>query len=396
MEVVRLNPVSYLPDSLIEGYTSMIWTERYDGNGEFEMRNAKVDEIRSLLPEGSLISLVDSKEVMIVETHSISVNDQGVAESTITGRTFETFLENRIMYSQYYGETWFTPMGYNVSNIVSVLLWNALVNASGQDPTKPSGQPMDIGMPLNNVAVTDSTSPSGAVEPRELKSGPVLDQILEFMSLYEYGIRNIRPANTTANIITVDTSSSGTRGTVIRSLTPNIPKLRVDLYEGTDRSLDQSGIPCVIFHYDSGHIESPSYLFSIKNYKNVAVVGSSLGRTIVVGPDAPVFESPSYSPLDARVLYIDAGDLSALTNAEALQVVNQKATIELKKNNRAAIFDGAISPISTYKYNSDYFLGDKVSLLAQYGYRATMRVTEYVRIEDKQGDRGYPTLILAS
>ena len=93
MEVLRLNPTTYLPDSLVEGYTSMIWTERYLENGEFEMKTPKVSETKALIPENSMLSLLDTQEVMFVETHSIGRDSNGISELTVKGRTFETFLQ---------------------------------------------------------------------------------------------------------------------------------------------------------------------------------------------------------------------------------------------------------------------------------------------------------------
>jgi hypothetical protein len=97
-----------------------------------------------------------------------------------------------------------------------------------------------------------------------------------------------------------------------------------------------------------------------------------------------------------RVLMVDGGTQGSQVLADFNAANIQKAKIELKKHNRAVLFDGTISPLSPYKYNSEYFLGDKVTLLAEYGYEAQMQVSEYVRTEDAEGDRGYPGLILAT
>jgi hypothetical protein len=57
------------------------------------------------------------------------------------------------------------------------------------------------------------------------------------------------------------------------------------------------------------------------------------------------------------------------------------------------LFDGQINPISTsYKTPQDYYLGDQVTLIADYGVSQTMQVEEVIRIQDADGDRTYPTL----
>ncbi len=55
--------------------------------------------------------------------------------------------------------------------------------------------------------------------------------------------------------------------------------------------------------------------------------------------------------------------------------------------------DGQISEESPFKLGRDYYLGDRVTLLGQYDFAQSMRVSEYIRTEDADGDRGYPGLV---
>jgi hypothetical protein len=94
MELVSLNQNTWEHSDLVEGYSSLIWTERYLGAGDFTLKSRKVNQMRDALPRKSKVSLRDSQEVMTVETHSIDPIEGG-DEITITGRTFETILESR-------------------------------------------------------------------------------------------------------------------------------------------------------------------------------------------------------------------------------------------------------------------------------------------------------------
>ncbi len=71
----------------------------------------------------------------------------------------------------------------------------------------------------------------------------------------------------------------------------------------------------------------------------------------------------------------------------------EKGEVALRQTERVELFDGTISAESPYEYTKDYFLGDKVTILAEYDFAQTMRVSEYIRTEDSEGDRGYPGLI---
>lgn len=395
MDVFRLDAATYLPDSLIEGYNTMIWTERYLPNGEFEMKTAKVEETRVLIPEGRCIGLLDSPEVMIVENHSIGVDDQGVKELTITGRTFETVAEQRVARIAVYSESMKMTQLYKTSDMAAFLLWNHLVNTSTEDPTGAAWVKSDSLSAITNLVITDSTNFSDIAKSWYLDKGVIYPQVLDFLSLMGIGIRNIRPSNTTANIMSFDITRTGTRGAVSEISTPNISQLRIDLYNGIDRTRQNNTNP-VIFHYNSGHIDSPKYLFSIKDYKNVATITSSTGN-LDIWPDTGLTPSiPNPSGFNRRVLYIDGGDLGTQIAGDFQASNVQKGLIELSKHNLAKLFDGAISAISPYKYGKDYFLGDFVTLMAEYGFESPMMVSEYVRTEDQDGDRGYPTLILAS
>lgn len=196
--------------------------------------------------------------------------------------------------------------------------------------------------------------------------------------------------------MTFDTSGGGTRGDVSKVSTPGISGIRLDVYNGLDRTRFQSDREPVIFHYDSGHVNSPKYLFSIKDFYNLALVTSSLGVTEVWPVTGTTPPSTPPTGLDRRVLHVDGGTQGDALLADFTQSVIQKGMVELAKHNRMILFDGAISSVSPYIYGVHYFLGDEVTLLAQYDFEAEMTVAEYVRTEDHEGDRGFPTLILSS
>ena len=393
MDVVRLDS-SYLPDGLIEGYRSMIWTERYFANGDFQLVTPKIEATRSILPEGSFISLLDSREVMRVETHTIKVSSEGVPELTLEGRTFETFLENRAALGVY-REPWVSYKNYTTSQILAYYLWTYLVESTGQDPSRVGGT-HNSAEAIADLVVTNSATLAETAQQWSLEEGEVYSKLKDILALGKLGIRGIRPPGTTGDVVTFDVSGGSTRGDISETSTPDISDMRLDVYNGLDRTRFQSDRESVIFHYDAGHINSPSYLFSIKDWKNLAVVSSSIGNTLVWPETGTTPPSTPPTGLDRRVLYVDGGtqgdtDLGVFTAS-----VIQKGMVELAKHIRKTLFDGAISPDSPYIYGQHYSLGDEVTLIAQYGFEAEMVVAEYVRTEDIDGDRGYPTLILST
>ena len=389
MDIFRLDPTTYQPDALLEGYNSMIWTERHLGAGDFEFKTSEVFPTMPLLPEGTLLSLLDSSEVMIVESRVIEEDSEGRPELKVTGRSFETFLENRILLAAVYRTPWLTTKTYTPSEMAELLLWNHLVNTTGEDPTRPDWT-IDNKTGIPNIVVTDSAILPETAKGWWLEEGDVYSLFQGFLSLGVLGIRNVRPHNTSADVVTFDTTRTATRGNVIKTAKTNIQELRLDVYSGIDRTRYQTDREPVMFHYDSGHIDNPSYLFSTKEYKTMVTISASFG-SVNVYPEA-FASNDQLTGYQRRTLFMDGGDMGEQDFQTFLAVLVQKAQMELKKHQKLRLFDGAISPVSPYIYGKDYLLGDKVTLMAQYGFEQTMVVSEYVRTEDVDGDRGYPGL----
>jgi len=395
MDIVRLDPTTYLADGLVEGASSKIWTERFAEAGDFQLTTGAIEQTRAFIPEGSLVSVRDSKEVMFVETHEVKRDDAGIPTLTTKGRTFETFAENRAAVGEYQ-KSWVPLKEYTTAELVSYLLWTYLVNATGQDPSR-AGEGIGTQSAIPGVVVTDSTTVVEAVKEWTLQAGNVYQQIRDFLSLGNLGVRTIRPPGTSGKVVTFDTSGGGARGTVYKTDTAGIGQLRTDVYNGTDRTRMQSAVEPVIFHYASGHIDNPQYLFSTRDLKNVAHVSASVGN-FFVWPGTGL-TPPSVIPtgLARRILYVDGGRMETGDDEDVFTAsVVQKALIELSKHNRAAAFDGSVSAVSPFNYGEQYFLGDQVTLLGEYGLETSMTVSEYVRTEDHEGDRGFPTLILSN
>lgn len=397
MDVLALEPLTNNPIALVEGYTSMIWAERYLGSGEFEMKTAQIDATRALIPEGTLISLRDSLEVMIVESSTIAFDDDIGSHLTVKGRSFDTFSENRCAVDSY-NKPWLTLGTYTTSEIAAFLLWNHLVNTTGEDPSR-TAQVQDSLGGIPRYLVADATTVAQTARQWWLDEGDRLAPLQEFLALANLGVRTVRPNSSRGNVVQFDTSRTASRGVITKTDTNNITWMRTEIYNGIDRTRFQTraDVEPVIFHFQAGHLERPQYLFSIRDYRNTAIVSTPYGNLEVSPGDynSPPATVVTNRGLDRRVLYVDAGTPGDQTFAVYRQSAIQKGVIELAKHNRASLFDAAISLISPYKYGVQYFLGDKVTLLAQYGLESSMQVVEYVRTEDQDGDRGYPTLILA-
>lgn len=384
MDVFRLNPETFMPEEIIEGYSSMIWTERYQDAGEFQMKTAEIEHARQSIPEGSLISLRDSREVMIVETHTIGKNNQEASsEATIVGRTFETFWENRSLENLYF-ETSYPPTRLTPLQQIMYYLWHGSLGM-WDGTTLP-----DL---IDNVVLSEDLKDfqdTGYPYELELSWDERYAKILDLIKTVGVGLRNVRPVTNDARLVTFAAPQPNAYTPVIvKTDTDNVTQLRVEVYRGVNRSRTQSENEPVVLSYEAGDLTDPQYLFSVKGMKNVAVVKADDSRGTRTFY-APGWTEETATGLKRRTLSLDATDGSF----GPYVLMEPRIQEELAKHNqKAALFEGEISQLAQYKYGQDYFLGDVITVMAEYGFAQDMRVVEYIRTEDANGDRGYPSLV---
>ncbi len=148
----------------------------------------------------------------------------------------------------------------------------------------------------------------------------------------------------------------------------------------------------VAFSYAAGDIVDAQYLWSNKGLKTSAfVIGKWLER-VVHGPQ---------TRYDRRVMYVDAKDIddayevtpTGAARTSVLEKMAVRGRQALAAQKMVAISGARIASNSnSYVYRKDYNIGDIVAVDGNYDSSATMRVVEYVEIEDENGESGYPTL----
>lgn len=397
MDVLRLNRDTFRVDKLIEGHDSLIWTERYRELGEFELKTPLINQYLEALPTDSLISLRDTDEVMFVETHKIEEDEEGTKELVITGRTFESVFERRVFkgFGAYNGgKPTKIPTNLQGHGSAALLAYNFLTNDLGTDVLDPTfGKGLEE--LVNNVVITDSVVGStSASKKRVVPRGAIHPTIITYLTQAKSGIRTIRPVlpgGTSGRVVTIlpfaDPSPE-----IVRTDTDGILDLRVDFYRGTDRTIGQTDVAAVVFDYFAGHIVKPAYLFSIRDHRNNLYADTDG----FLEKEYPPLGDPSYPEgLDLRMAYESMGDKpDGFSNAEWEDALDdRKDNLFDTTYSEIAIVDAQVSEQIPYKYKVDFGLGDWVTLRAEYGVEQTMQVTEYIRTEDAEGERGYPTLV---
>jgi hypothetical protein len=403
LDLLRLEKPSYIADMIIQGYNSIVWTERFQDPGEFELRTSEIARHKTELPEGTLISHRNTGEVMIVEAHEIAVDENGIPELVIKGRSAIVMLEARTVKAPHgkkyrLGGTYI----YHPDAAAQLMMWNWLVNTTTIDATRDTQgdytkSPLDA-IPNALISETKWRYVGGGEKRRWVTEGPVYPQVMDLLRSGEAGLRTQRPgmSDTLDTVILTARTVSATRGYVDYEVVDadSHGKLEFNVLTGSVRTKENvpqdPGYQPVLFNYDGGHVDDPKYLWSIKDYATVAEVTSARGRRTIHRDNTQKL----YSGWDRKVYSFDAGEPdTGETNTEFRDDLPDFGKEQLRTKRITRIFEGAVSQTSRYEYRTHYSLGDLVTLQGQYGFDQTMMVTEHTTIWDRDGFRSYPGLL---
>jgi hypothetical protein len=332
--------------------TSTMWIERYREPGEFKLEGPLSSGLREFLPIGTFISHFDTKEIMIVEDHTITDSEEDTTVS-ITGRSLEVVLEDRIVGA---GLGWNDPITFTEYTLAA--------NNIGAQALMLMQQHMALGWvsdpndEIPYISVSNAVPIEGQVVQRVMKREDVHKALVGLLEINNYGIKNNRNPDGTATFV---------------------------IHAGIDRSAR------VIFSWKYRDLTSAEYLFSRRTDKNVAYVKGRYVEEFVYAVGA--------TKANRRVLLVDGSDLDdyfdAVPTGSNLSAVRAKMYTRgeqaLMWNNPIDIARVDLAPITQFHFREDYEVGDLVAIDANYGAVDVRRVTEYTEIEDENGESGHPT-----
>lgn len=371
MELYTLNPSTFIPMKLVDGFISAIWTERYFKCGDVQLIVPATSEMYELLPEKTLLALRGSKEVMLLDTQNIK---DGLM--TISGKTLDFFLNERMAWfkntdesegassTAEYVET--TSAGQFMANVVNATVISPVDQWTGTGP--------DLDWEKDAIPFLELDSgeiDTNGVDDRPLRFpiGPLYDGLEQLAISHGLGFRMY-----------------------LLSAIPAGYVLRFGIYRGRDKTSDQDVNKLVRLSPNLNSLSEVNEIRSIAEYKNVVYVHYKNVISIhYAEPTLPIPEG-----FDRRVMVRFAeGDSQAPladTTESVLAYRAQHAVDAFANNNYIRAIDGQAGSISDYVYGKHYYLGDIIELEGITGTLAKARVTEYIRSQDQQGERAYPTI----
>jgi sulfur carrier protein ThiS len=384
MEVYTLDR-NLLRTNIIDNFHSFIWTERYYGDGDFELNVPLTREMIQKLPIGQLLSLNESKEIMLLETVNFEDN-----KLKATGISLLPWLNNRFIRTSAKHEEKF----WNISGAPGWILWAIVYYMTNPNSPYLNGA-IDIGIPnpqrfaLPNLGLLDCDM-SGNVTVA-IPYGPVYNAMKEIATTYEIGMSALLQHSNEAGF------SIGFRA-----------------YKGLDHTSGQFVNPVVRFspHMDSfTGIKELQSIAALKTDVYVFAPGLNPEKDENGNDELDLRTIPgeshltgSFSGFDLRAMLVFADDITTnkegengeppLNQARLIDILNARALDALTNNTYAIAVDGEIVPESQFKYGVHYNLGDLIEVQGNSGVVQTARITEYIRSQDESGEKAYPTVTM--
>lgn len=347
-------------DMVVDLFESLIWTERFNSAGDFELVMLSSVENRRRFKVGTWLALSESFRCMKVETVEDDVDEEGKRVLKISGPSIELpVLENRVAFNVKDDLT--TNPKWVITDQPADIARKVFTDVCVTGVLDIS----DILPFITSVAILpDDTiaEPADAVTV-EIEPDTVYNVIKQICEPYDLGFRLLRNYD--------------------------LSQLVFNIYAGSDRTSQQSILPVVLFSPELDNLTSTKKLETVSGVKNIAYVYSNLGFEEVVATDV----DPEVVGFERNVLVVKTDDFDAGTSAAVVTArMQQRGREELAKARNFVGFDGQVTELSQYVYGVDYQLGDLVEIQDDEGTTAIVRVTEQIFVSDSEGERSYPTL----
>ena len=347
MNIYVMDP-SFEVIGVIDDYTSVIWTTRYTTPGDFELylaadsKNIGLLAVNNYLVREQDFSNGQAANVMIIRNLQLTTDAENGDNLIATGPDLKGILARRVINGQ-------TLFSGKATACLRQLISDHLVS-----PTDTNRAVLSFSIGADAIQTEHSMQV-------QITGTNLAEAVAEICERFGYGYR---------------VSING--GFVFQ------------IYEGVDRSLDQSANPHVIFSSEFDNLISSTYGVDSTDYATTAYVAGE-GE----GVDRKIVETGAASGLNRYEVWVDARNASSndgeITDADYLAMLEQQGAEEIAARAVTTSFEGEVDDTVNYTANVDYFLGDKVQIANDYGITAAARIVELIEAEDETGVSIIPT-----
>lgn len=330
---------------VLENINSLQWNRKYNDCGNFEIETT-TNNI-PLLKNGNIVYKSDDLEGGCIERIHMKLDENGNEKINVRGRFITKYLGKRIIWGQ------------TIINDKSEIAMRKIVNDNCVNPVDIKRK-----IPLLELGALKNFN-----LPIEFQNsyGNVLNKLKDISIVSNLGFRNI--------------------------LDVTRKRILFDVFQGIDRSINQSKIAPCIFSTELENVLSQEYVNDIENYKNVALIGGA-GE----GIDRKMTTiNNELNGMERDELFVDARDLSDKDGEgkvipNYLNILAQRGNEKLEQYSKISTLESEINTLSNNRYKIDYNLGDIVTIYSKkWGIKLDTRITEVKEIYEKGTIQIIPT-----
>lgn len=318
---------------ILDSYISFIWHRKYSKHGEFEIHISLTAEALTMLQKECVI--IKGKEVGFIDFRTLVQNDDGSETLLVKGKMASAYLARRIIWYQ-----------KNINGTIEEGA-RALIDENAVNPVNTDRKIEAFALaPLNGFTQTIN---------KQVTYKNLLEEVENLALVGELGFK-------------VEYENE---------------QLVFKMYEGIDRTTNQSINSPAIFAREFENVLTQEYVESTRNFKNTALIageGEGAARmltTIENGIGKDRFE-----------LYVDARDLQQeeMTAQEYETILQSRGQSNLAEYTESISFESGIGTNSNLTYKQDFDLGDKVTCLnKKWKIILHTRITEIKEIYENDG-----------
>lgn len=347
MELLVLN-TAFESIALLDSYESLIWTDRYNEYGDFEIYFPMDKKLLDYLKPDNYLLLNKSEHTMIIEDIRINSDVEDGDHLIVTGRSIESILDRRVIY-------WQRITTGSLQEQIKSIIYENIIN------------PSDADRKIDNFIFKPSTDS----KVTSLK----IDTQFTGDDLYSV-VKSVCKENNIGFKVVLTSNN----------------KFEFSLYAGTDRSYDQDTNPYVVFSPNYENIINSNFYSSKSNFKNVSLIGGE-GE----GSNRRMAKVGSGTGLERREIFTDARDISSTTESgemnesDYITQLEKRGSQDLSEHTETTAFEGEVEATKLFKYGEDFFIGDIIQIADGYGNEAAAYISELVISNNDEGLSIYPT-----
>ena len=345
----------FVIQGIIDSYESVIWRPAYSEIGDFELYLGASPKTVELLKRNYYVvrdidvSVVDGvityKNVMIIKNLDITTSVEDGDRLTVSGRELKFLLHSRIVWNQ-------TTINNTAEYGIRKLINDNAISPSIANRVIPTLTLDDV------VGFTDYID-------KQVTGDNLAEVITEICKTYNYGWEIYISDNT----------------------------LRFRLYQGVNRSYEQTDIPYVLFADEFDNLYNTDYQLESEEYANTTLIGGegegSERRYTTVNNEN--------SGLDRYEIFTDARDISSKKEDDTSISVDEynKLLQERGRENLAEVsltegFSGEVLSDIAFRYKKDFFIGDTVTVKNKYGISRNVMILSAIESYSDEGETLIP------